>query len=800
MAQRAHRSPPLDAPRIHEATEDDELLERVVGFYQQTLRADASAKQWLAEQGVGPKAIEHFQIGLANRSLGPKLPIKKLQAGARVRRRLRALGVLRSSGHEHLNGCVVVPLRDEHGKVAQVFGHRIASSARRTDDTPLWLHDDRRGLLGAEAVGNSRLIVAASIIDALVLWSFGYGEVTAIHGLDGPTDALAEAVQRHEPDTVVLAWPGGTRAERAIAALRQRLAGATVRLVLALLPASFGTYRHYLQLVPDPEARLAELLGPPTALSDQRASRGLSDSGHDASASVVDVANDSQPTFATPGPPSTRPPPGEQPTPDPDDLVLQFDDRRWRIRGLVANRARGTLRVNVLVTREGAGLHMDVFDVCSARHRAAFVRAAAVELSVEAILVQRDLAQVLLALEKAQDELLTQAEAPTPRVPEMTDAQRAAATDLLEDPRLLDRTLDDLAMLGVVGERDNLAIAYLSAISRILRRPLAVAILSGAAAGKSSVLEAVLSLVPPEDRIAYSAMTGQSLYYMGATDLQHKVLSIAEEHGVRRATYALKLLQSEGQLTLATTGNDSSGRLVSHAHTVRGPVALMMTTTSLQLDEELQSRCIVLTVDESPEQTRRIHDEQRRLHSVEGLKQTETGDALIRVHHNAQRLLRPLTVVYPESLDLAFADLRVQARRDFRKLLGLIDAIAVLHQDQASGRHARGRRSHARGHPRAAVRRRARSPALAAAASRATRTAAAYPARAGPHRPLRRRARTRPASPSRPRPVHPASAPRAPLARAHTARDAPSTARRGRARTSPSRGSIGGNVLAVLRR
>ena len=49
-------------------------------------------------------------------------------------------------------------------------------------------------------------------------------------------------------------------------------------------------------------------------------------------------------------------------------------------------------------------------------------------------------------------------------------------------------------------------------------------------------------------------MTGQSLYYMGNSNLKHKILAVAEEEGVAQASYALKLLQSDGKLRIATTG------------------------------------------------------------------------------------------------------------------------------------------------------------------------------------------------------------------------------------------------------
>jgi hypothetical protein len=45
-------------------------------------------------------------------------------------------------------------------------------------------------------------------------------------------------------------------------------------------------------------------------------------------------------------------------------------------------------------------------------------------------------------------------------------------------------------------------------------------------------------------------------------------------------------------------------------------------------------------------------------------------------------LLRPLPVVNPHATALEYTDLRVRARRDHRKLLGLVEAIALLHQHQ----------------------------------------------------------------------------------------------------------------------
>ncbi len=85
-----------------------------------------------------------------------------------------------------------------------------------------------------------------------------------------------------------------------------------------------------------------------------------------------------------------------------------------------------------------------------------------------------------------------------------------------------------------MGEETNKLVSYLGVVSRHLSKPLAVMVQSSSAAGKSSLMDAVLAFVPEEQRVQYSAMTGQSLFYMGENDLQHKVLAIVEEEGAQR--------------------------------------------------------------------------------------------------------------------------------------------------------------------------------------------------------------------------------------------------------------------------
>jgi DNA primase len=125
-----------------------------------------------------------------------------------------------------------------------------------------------------------------------------------------------------------------------------------------------------------------------------------------------------------------------------------------------------------------------------------------------------------------------------------------------------------------------------------------------------------------------------------------------------------------------------TGKLVAHEYTVTGPVATFMTTTAIDLDEELLNRCLVLTVDEGREQTKRVHERQRTAQTLEGVLARRDRDRIVHVHQTAQRLLRPVVVVNPFAEALSFADTRARARRDHMKFLTFVRAIALLHQHQ----------------------------------------------------------------------------------------------------------------------
>ena len=286
---------------------------------------------------------------------------------------------------------------------------------------------------------------------------------------------------------------------------------------------------------------------------------------------------------------------------------------------------------------------------------------------------------MIAAVESARE----QAGRPSSQRPEMGAAEREEALALLRSPELLSRVVVDLGALGVVGEETTLSCCYLAATSRLCERPFGAVVASASSSGKSSVLEAVCALVPEEDLVNLSAITPQALYYLAAGALRNKVLVLAEEQGAGRASYALKLLLSEGRLSIAATGNErASGRLKTRSYEVAGPVSVLMTSTDAELDPELENRLVTLSTNESPEQTAAIQRAQLEAMSPDALVAGRRREQIVCLHRNAQRLLAPFPVVLPPGAMLDLPSSLLRHRRDHHKALSMIAAITILHQHQ----------------------------------------------------------------------------------------------------------------------
>jgi DNA primase catalytic core len=725
-------------PPVARDADDRMLLLQVMDYYNETLKQSPEAMKYLSSRGLqSSEIIDRFKLGFANRTLGYRLPAKNRAAGAEMRGRLQTLGILRESGHEHFNGSLVIPVLNPAGEVVEMYGRKITPNLREGTPDHLYLPGAHRGVWNEEAlIASKEIILCESLIDALTFWSAGIRNVTASYGVNGFTADHRAAFAQHGTERVYIAYDRDEAGECSALLLSEELIGMGIECFRVQFPKGMDANEYALKVTPAARSlgvllNRAEWLGkgqrPELRSIEPMVELVIEEEPEQERAAKEKMIEEEEPKLAAAGAPieenpSAQPEPSPTEIEDPvfslaaepepvaaiepepvttspapvidvpvemrgEDIFLTQGTRRYRIRGLNKNMSYELLKINVLVSgttpRGESAFHVDTFDLYSARQRGAFTKQAGEELGIKEEVVRHDLGQVLLKLEELQDEQIKEALAPKEQAVKLSAEDQAAAMELLRDPKLLDRIVEDFTRCGVVGEETNKLVGYLGVVSRHLDTPLAVIVQSSSAAGKSSLMEAVLAFLPDEQRVQYSAMTGQSLFYMGETDLKNKVLAIVEEEGAHSASYALKLLQSEGVLTIASTGKDpATGRLTTHQYRVEGPVMIFLTTTAIQLDEELLNRCLVLSVNEEREQTRAIHRVQREAQTLEGLLKRRDRSTILAVHRNAQRLLKPMYVANPYARELTFRDNQTRTRRDHMKYLTLIRTIALLHQHQ----------------------------------------------------------------------------------------------------------------------
>lgn len=634
------------------------LLEHVMSAYQKSFLSSLPAKEYLASRALtDPDVLAALPVGYADGSLLDLAP-----EGSDTHEALLAAGILAAPGRELLEGCVVFPLRDLQGQIVSLYGRGIA------DDRHRYLPGPRRGLVNAACAATAdELVFAESIIDALSFLVAGIPNVVPVYGIHGWTRDHDALLEQHRIRRVVLALDSDGPGREAAEAIAAKLRGRGLEARTVTLPAK------------DPNELLVRE-GPEgfAAIWKRLLAESAPAAASSSSLPCSPVAADEPAAAAKEESSGLRLEEGAH--------VLVLGSRTYRVRGLSAT---GMERLRVSLRLEhGERFHVDTLDLYSARGRGAFVEASARVLELEPADVERELLQLIDALEKERLRLRRSSDAPAPAT--MTEAERQGALAVLRAPDLLTRIQADFATVGCVGEDVAMLVGFLAAISRKLPEPLAVLFCARSGAGKSNIQLRITDLVPPEDLVRHTRITGQALFYKDENALVHKVLAIDEEEGAAEASYALRNLQSAGYLSVSATRTDpQTGKQKADDYKVNGPTAIFLTTAHPEaLDYESRNRFVILTVNESREQTKAILAWQRWADTLPGVLARKSREEVLRRHHDMQRLLDPLEVVNPFAADLQYPSDRLILRREQKKYLSLIKTIALLHQHQRPRRTA----------------------------------------------------------------------------------------------------------------
>ncbi len=264
---------------------------------------------------------------------------------------------------------------------------------------------------------------------------------------------------------------------------------------------------------------------------------------------------------------------------------------------------------------------------------------------------------------------------------ELSAEEAAAANTLLQSPEILNLFKVATERIGHVGEDINKQYLYLAMTSRLLDKPVSTVVKGESSAGKSYLVDTVAQFFPREEIYQFTRVTANVLYY-SEKSFSHKMLIIMERAGSEDSDYTIRSFISEGKLRISCTVKDpETGELKEMDKEVEGPIGYIETTTQAAIHNENQTRVFDIFIDEGEAQTCQILEAERR-RAVGGTITNNEKERILQPFIHAQSLLKPFKVIIPYAGKIQFPTKKVRVRRDFKRFLALIEASALLHQQQ----------------------------------------------------------------------------------------------------------------------
>ena len=251
--------------------------------------------------------------------------------------------------------------------------------------------------------------------------------------------------------------------------------------------------------------------------------------------------------------------------------------------------------------------------------------------------------------------------------------------DFLSKAELLKRINELVGKAGVTGEENNRIFLFVIASSYKMKNTLHALIQGSSGSGKTRLLKVISELMPIEDVKKYTRVTDSSFYNQDEYFFVNKLVCFEDYDGLKEdAQLAVRELQSNEILITSTSVKDESGKITGGEKTVRGPIASMGCTTKGELYEDNISRCFVIAVDESKEQTKRVIHYQNNVAAgiVDKKKEKDIREFL----QNCIRLLKPYEVVNPFANRITLPEEAHKIRRLNELYQCLVKQITLLNQ------------------------------------------------------------------------------------------------------------------------
>jgi DNA primase len=640
--------------------EKEAVLGKVFGYYKKSLPLTRKAVEYVQGRCIDYQLQE---IGYNSGGLHGESKNHHLVSSME---RYGLLKSLPARGHSvWARDCIIFPLRNREHKIVSLYGRSIMNDS---DQRHFYL-TGREGLYpGYPKAATTRLILVESIIDAASLLQQPaitiQQEVLALYGTNGLTDEHQQAILtlRHLEEIILML--NGDEAGKAATAkhystLKSLLPG--VKISQVAVPDGEDV-NSLLQTHEDPRI-LVDLIG-------AREEFFLSMEKEKPAPPEIPLVLAKQPTD------------NKLITTNPELLIYDNCELLITVLGGIKitglDRMRVTLKVEhkakqVLPVRHN-------LDLYNQPHTEQLVNKIAESFEISTQATTHTIAALTNELESYRAKRIESLQPRAEEKPTLSPAQRQAAINYLKQANLLTRTNEDIGRSGLVGEETNRLIAYLVYSSRKLAVPLHLMFLGSSGSGKTWLQEKVSELIPAEDKIEITQITENAFYYFRQDELKNKLLLIEDLDGAESSMYPLRELQSKRRISKTVTLKDSKGNLKTITLVVEGPVSVSGCTTREKVYEDNANRCLLLYIDGSKDQDRRVMDYQTR--AAGGEIDRETEHHMRQKFQHIQRVLTAVQVINPYAKYINLPEQVFKPRRTMTLLLAFIETITFYHQYQ----------------------------------------------------------------------------------------------------------------------
>ena len=591
-------------------------------FYQST--RNGFAKSQVAQEYAQARGLDLDKHKLAY--VGQVIPKSWTEA---YRQSAEQMGLLRKSPsgtlRQRFKNCLLFPLLNAQQQVTGLYGRSITNNEHR------YLPGPHQGLYPDYPHGMATyLVLTESVIDAATLVQHTDYQVLALYGTNGFTEEHGQIIRNmQELREVILFFDGDQAGSDGLAKISERIRQIRSELTISSVPTPDGEDVNSLALGHEPGIlnHLLEQRSPIVFPSTEPSST-------EGEANTT-VTFEPKPAFQS----------SELDATNPNRLIYATTTATYYIKGGIRAEL-DTLRVSLDVEHPTTKRkHRSKPDLYEDKQVTKMATEAADKLNLRADLLILDIERLTDLLESYREARL-QAQEQEPLKVSVPSAIAQKCVGFLSAPNLLHRFNELIGQAGVVGEERNRLFLFVIATSYKMPDTLHALIQGSSGSGKTHLLIKISSLIPDEEVKRFTRVTDSSFYNYGQYDLQHKLICLEDFDGMREeAQLAFRELQSREMLSSSTSGKDEQGNIRAFEKVVYGPIASLCCTTRGQVYEDNMSRCFLIAVDESREQTSRIITHQNQRASGK-LKSEDTAQTISFMQH-CLRMLKPYPVINP---------------------------------------------------------------------------------------------------------------------------------------------------------